>query len=213
MKAALLLAFLAGAAAAQPQLEEISIPAKAEKRGSQRLNKDRLIILEEGRDERWNALVEDGREIKRVKRLNKGRPWRVMKGSSPKEDAAWIPEHSVAYGMLKLEATGYDPGPESNGKGNEAITVTGSRAKFGVAAVDPRLIPLKTLMYVEGYGTARAMDIGGAIKGKRIDLCFNTTREADAWGRRKNTRVWLLRTAKKAEIDAVMRALSASAKR
>jgi 3D (Asp-Asp-Asp) domain-containing protein len=56
-------------------------------------------------------------------------------------------------------------------------------------AVDPKLIPLGSYLYIEGYGPGLAADVGGAIKGHKIDLCFNSTREANAWGRKK-TRVW-----------------------
>jgi 3D (Asp-Asp-Asp) domain-containing protein len=50
--------------------------------------------------------------------------------------------------------------------------------------VDPRVIPLRSLLYVAGYGLAWAGDVGGAIKGDRVDLCFNRTEDAVAWGRR-----------------------------
>jgi 3D (Asp-Asp-Asp) domain-containing protein len=40
-------------------------------------------------------------------------------------------------------------------------------------AVDPRVINLGQTVYVSGYGVAVAADTGGAIKGRRIDLCFN----------------------------------------
>jgi len=64
-------------------------------------------------------------------------------------------------------------------------TATGSRAVRGVVAVDPKVIPLGTKLYVEGYGYAVAADTGGAIKGNRIDLVMNTVKECRKWGRRK----------------------------
>ena len=39
-------------------------------------------------------------------------------------------------------------------------------------------------VYIPGYGIAIAEDTGGAIKGNKIDLCYETTKEAFAWGRR-----------------------------
>ena len=57
------------------------------------------------------------------------------------------------------------------------ITSTGARAErdpngYSTIAVDPRVIPLGTKLYVDGYGYAIAEDIGGAIKGNHIDLYF-----------------------------------------
>lgn len=53
------------------------------------------------------------------------------------------------------------------------ITYTGKRATRGIIAVDPRVIPLHTRLYVPGYGFGAAEDIGGAIKGRHIDVCFD----------------------------------------
>lgn len=50
------------------------------------------------------------------------------------------------------------------------ITYTGVTVRHGAVAVDPDFIPLGSLLYVEDYGYAVAVDIGGAIKGNRIDL-------------------------------------------
>jgi 3D (Asp-Asp-Asp) domain-containing protein len=65
------------------------------------------------------------------------------------------------------------------------------KAEKGVAAVDDRVIPMGTRMYVPGYGFAVAADRGSAIKGMRIDLCYNTYAEAKQFGRRK-VKVYLL---------------------
>lgn len=85
--------------------------------------------------------------------------------------------------QMTMESTGYTAGKESNPNGN-GLTYTGVRAVRGVVAVDPRVIPLGTWVYVEGYGPAVAADIGGAIKGYKIDLCFDALSEALYWGRR-----------------------------
>ena len=71
-----------------------------------------------------------------------------------------------------------------------AYTHTGNNTASGVypyrgaVAVDPSVIRLGTRLYVEGYGYAKALDIGSAIKGNRIDLFFDTEKEAIKWGRR-----------------------------
>jgi resuscitation-promoting factor RpfB len=84
---------------------------------------------------------------------------------------------------LAVTATGYssaDPGVGSR-------TATGARAAYGIIAVDPSIIPLGTKVYVPGYGNAIAADTGGAIRGNKIDLCFDSRAEALAWGRRSVT--------------------------
>src|SRR2546430_186923 len=54
-------------------------------------------------------------------------------------------------------------------------------------ALDPYVIPLGTRVHVEGYGDAVAGDVGGAIRGRRIDLCVATYEEAMQFGRRTVT--------------------------
>ncbi|MCQ3976089.1 MAG: hypothetical protein DPW09_21875 [Anaerolineae bacterium] len=55
------------------------------------------------------------------------------------------------------------------------ITRTGMRVGFGMAAVDPKVIPLMTKIYVPDYGIALAADTGGLIVGKHIDLAYDDT--------------------------------------
>ncbi|MDN4608354.1 3D domain-containing protein [Sporosarcina highlanderae] len=54
-----------------------------------------------------------------------------------------------------------------------------------VIAVDPKLIPLGTRVWVEGYGEAIAGDVGGAIKGHRIDVFIPSYDSAMEWGVKK----------------------------
>ncbi len=86
--------------------------------------------------------------------------------------------------VLIMEATAYDPGPLSCGPYADGRTATGHIATRGVCAVDPRVIPLGTELWIEGYGYALACDTGGAIKGNRIDVCFDDRAEALRWGRK-----------------------------
>lgn len=97
------------------------------------------------------------------------------------ETAAGVIEYTE---VLHLEATAYYPGPESTGIWADGLTATGVRAGHGVVAVDPEFIPLGTVLYIPGYGLAVAADVGSAIKGARIDLCFDSYREAIQFGRR-----------------------------
>ncbi len=63
-------------------------------------------------------------------------------------------------------------------------TASGVPPCYGVAAVDPRRVPLGTKMYVDGYGYATALDRGSSIVGNRIDLFFESYEEAMNWGLR-----------------------------
>ncbi len=76
-----------------------------------------------------------------------------------------------------VRATGYNaPG---------GATSLGVPVQRGVVAVDPRVIPYYSKLWVEGYGWGRALDTGGAIKGNRVDLYFDDEADAWSWGSRK----------------------------
>jgi 3D (Asp-Asp-Asp) domain-containing protein len=66
-------------------------------------------------------------------------------------------------------------------------TATGLPARYGVVAVDPRVIKLGSRLFIPGYGTAVAADTGGAIQGNRIDLCMDSYRSAIDFGRQPVT--------------------------
>lgn len=91
---------------------------------------------------------------------------------------------------ITMRASAYDTSPQTL-PGSTGRTATGIYARYGVVAVDPRVIKLGTYVFVEGYGFAIAADTGGAIKGNRIDLCFNSRREALNFGR-KTVKVHIL---------------------
>jgi len=110
----------------------------------------------------------------------------VARGTKPRFYTLKTATGSVLYTKkLNIEATAYYPGPESTGIYADGYTSIGLKAGHGVIAVDPKVIPLGTQVYIPGYGYAIAGDIGGAIKGNIIDLCFDTFREAIQFGRRK----------------------------
>jgi len=91
--------------------------------------------------------------------------------------------------LENVVATGYSAGVAGGGMSN--WTATGVRCTYGAVAVDPRVIPLGTKMYIEGYGYGFACDTGGAIKGNHIDLAFDSARAAMNHGKTR-VRVWIL---------------------
>ncbi|MHB8125045.1 MAG: 3D domain-containing protein [Desulfitobacteriaceae bacterium] len=76
------------------------------------------------------------------------------------------------------------------------LTATGKTPRVGLIAVDPKVIPLGSRLYIEGYGYAIAADTGGDIKGNKIDIFLNSERECVEWGRKK-TKLFLLNNATK----------------
>ena len=58
-------------------------------------------------------------------------------------------------------------------------------------SVDPSIIPLGTMVYIEGYGYAVAADTGGSVKGNKIDVYFNSLSECYNWGS-KSVKVTIL---------------------
>jgi 3D (Asp-Asp-Asp) domain-containing protein len=90
--------------------------------------------------------------------------------------------------VLDIVATAYAPGPHDNGKWG-SLTHLGTQVRPGIIAVDPRVIPLGSQVYIEfadGHGVyAIAEDTGGAIKGNRIDIAVRTVDEAYEFGMQK----------------------------
>ncbi|OGC68970.1 hypothetical protein A2415_04190 [candidate division WWE3 bacterium RIFOXYC1_FULL_39_7] len=87
---------------------------------------------------------------------------------------------------LRVWATKYD----GNCDGCRGLTYSGTPVRKGVCAVDPKVIPLGTNFYVVGYGMCRSEDIGGAIKGKKVDLGYEDVTKGE-W-RTGYTDVYLL---------------------
>ncbi len=158
------------------------------------LEKGLKRTLKNGREgiqeEKIKVVYEDGREVRRESVLTKIiRPTlNTIIGIGVRTIAGTLTTSRGTYRYLELktmDSTAYSPGPESCGEyAKIGETYTGKKAGYGLVAVDPKVIPLGTLLYIEDYGPAEAADIGAAIKGNRIDLCYDTYREAVMYGRR-----------------------------
>jgi 3D (Asp-Asp-Asp) domain-containing protein len=88
--------------------------------------------------------------------------------------------YSRSFTMSASAYTAYDDG-------NSHYTYRGNLVRKGLVAVDPSVIPLGTRLYIPGYGYAIADDVGGAIKGNKIDLAFDSRSEALQFGRQTVT--------------------------
>lgn len=103
--------------------------------------------------------------------------------------------------VLEMRATAYTSSYEDTGKHPDhpefGICYTGLKAREGIIAVDPKVIPLYTKVYVEvignepDYGFAIAGDIGSAVKGNLIDVYLDTREAVKKWGVKK-VRVYIL---------------------
>ncbi len=98
--------------------------------------------------------------------------------------------------VITCTATAYDGSYQTLGYHNPK-TALGKTPTVGTVAVDPRVIPLGTKLYIEAadgsyvYGESFAGDTGGAIKGNRVDLFMGSRAEALAFGRRQ-VKVYIL---------------------
>ena len=117
-------------------------------------------------------------------------PAPVQGGASPSASA---PAEGTKLKVTSTAYTPWDPGCGGVGVINRKIANLKLPDGWGIVAVDPRVIPLGTKLYVPGYGYAIAGDTGGAIKGDKIDVCYWSGGESAAkaaarrWGRRTVT--------------------------
>ncbi|MFP7735442.1 LysM peptidoglycan-binding domain-containing protein [Priestia aryabhattai] len=142
----------------------------------------------------WNNLSSNTIYINQVLQVG-GQAAAQAKPSTPATTAPSIPSTSTPAPApaqesksvskeITVEATAYT----AYCAGCSGITATGidlrSNPNRKVIAVDPRVIPLGSRVYVEGYGEAIAGDTGGAIKGTRVDLFMASQSSALNWGRK-----------------------------
>jgi uncharacterized protein YabE (DUF348 family) len=182
--------------------EKMYIPYKVEEKPNHSMNRGSEEIVQEGSDGvneiHYCITYEDGKEISKSLVLEKPLSppvsevieyGTVSNITSSRGDVIRYKE------VLDMRATAYTASFKDTGKHPDhpefGITYTGIKAEVGVIAVDPKVIPLGTKVYVEmpgdakDYGYALAADIGSAIKGDLIDLYMDTQEEVDRWGCRK----------------------------
>lgn len=124
---------------------------------------------------------------------NKSLSDKVKKVSSSSSSSDTITKDGVSFKAKKVlnnvSMTAYSS--EEEGIGTK--TASGTRVQEGrTIAVDPNVIPLGWWVYIEGVGFRRAEDTGGAIKGNKIDVYYDSLDQALTFGRKKGKTVYVI---------------------
>ncbi|MED2756201.1 cell wall-binding protein EntB [Bacillus thuringiensis] len=130
---------------------------------------------------------EKAREIAKAKEEERAREIAKAKEEERAKEASKNNIQS-AKRELTVVATAYTADPSENGTyGGRVLTAMGhdltANPNMRIIAVDPKVIPLGSKVWVEGYGEAIAGDTGSAIKGNRIDVLMGSKSKAMNWGR------------------------------
>jgi 3D (Asp-Asp-Asp) domain-containing protein len=96
------------------------------------------------------------------------------------------------YPKATVTATGYTAGVESTGKSPDhpgyGITYSGVKVKrdlYSTVAADLNVFPIGTILWIPGYGFGVVADKGGAIKGNKVDLYYETVADVyNEWGKK-----------------------------
>ena len=141
----------------------------------------------------YQVVYKDGKAASKTEVSSKvvATPINAIVVQGTKNPVKYIPNRgdSVQYKKhLVMESTAYS-GHNTTATGVKPVYNPGG---VSTIAVDPRVIPLGSLVYVEGYGYARAADTGGAIKGNIIDVFFNSSSQCNSWGRKYGVDVYIV---------------------
>jgi uncharacterized protein YabE (DUF348 family) len=123
---------------------------------------------------RYRVRYENGDEVGRVLEdtwvAQEPAERRIAYGQQITPQTATVDGQTITYWRkMKMYATSYHPAA----LGGDNVTATGEILTKGVVAVDPRIIKLRSQLFVPGYGVGNAFDTGGGIISRRIDLGFD----------------------------------------
>lgn len=182
--------------------EAVEIPHETIKRTREDLDYGTINVLQEGRNgqmERTTVITyregqEAGREVTKETVLEEAQT-EILEAGTGRSVVTRGGEKLRYVQELDVKATAYST--EGWSRENK-YTKIGTLCRVGAIAVDPKVIPLGSRLYITSadgtswiYGTAVAEDTGGAIKGNRIDLYFNTQAECERFGVR-SAKVYVL---------------------
>jgi 3D (Asp-Asp-Asp) domain-containing protein len=144
---------------------------------------DNIRLVQEGQPgltkRRYRVVYENGQEVRRsLEDIWAAQPpitKTMAYGTKIVVRTLDTPEGPIEYWRkMRVYTTSYKPASCGKPKSHPRYGYTrlGWKLQKGIVAVDPSVIPLRTKLYVPGYGLARAGDTGGAVKGKFVDLGF-----------------------------------------
>nr|WP_317332774.1 G5 domain-containing protein [uncultured Romboutsia sp.] len=145
------------------------------------LSKGETKVDQEGKDGEkkmiYELIYEDGKLVEKnlvSEKVVKSPTDKVIKKGIKEE--VMVASRGSNSRQMSVVATAYATG---------SITSTGTKPKWGTIAVDPKVIPYGTKIYIPKFDmTFTAEDCGGAIKGNKIDIFMGSETEAYRWGRR-----------------------------
>ncbi|PZE19191.1 3D domain-containing protein [Paenibacillus xerothermodurans] len=188
-----------------------------EKKNDPQLLKGKEQVVQEGKEgvllKTKEKVFEDGQlvaeqvisekvqseSVKKIVAVGSKNPVVALSSSSPAVKD--VSTSGVKFGAKQVinnvTLTAYTAGPESTGKSKSdpgyGVTSTGTKVTEGrTIAVDPKVIPLGWWVYIEGLGFRRAEDTGGAVKGNKIDVYFNSDDYATRFGRKRGYTVYVI---------------------
>jgi uncharacterized protein YabE (DUF348 family) len=188
--------------------ETESIPYAVQKRANRRMDEGTEKVVQQGQEgileKLYKVVIEDGKEVSKQFLNEKV----LLEPVNMIMEFGTVLNHTTSRGdvvryrkVLDMKATAYTASLKDTGKApghpQFGITATGMKAKKGIVAVDPKVIPLYTKLYVEivgdtpDYGYCVAGDVGGAIKGNKIDLYYDSQEYVDKFGVKK-VRVYII---------------------
>jgi uncharacterized protein YabE (DUF348 family) len=99
--------------------------------------------------------------------------------------------------LNNVTLTAYSAGFASTGKSKGdtgyGVTASGAVVQEGrTIAVDPKVIPIGWWVYIEGVGFRRAEDTGSAVKGKKIDVYYDSEKHANNFGLKRGYTVYVI---------------------
>ncbi|MBC7226905.1 MAG: DUF348 domain-containing protein [Thermoflexales bacterium] len=165
-------------------VQQEPIPYSVRWQADPELEIDHRQLIQEGAagilQRRWRVRYENGAEVARAleDEYVAVPPTEKVIGYGTKIVVRQLetPEGTIEYWrVIRMLATSYSASTAGVPKTNPYYgrTRLGLPMQRGIVAVDPRVIPLRSRVYVPGYGIGLAADTGGAIKGRRIDLGYN----------------------------------------